>query len=193
METYDGTTHMYKQEFWTGMEYVEFNNNSTYSYKWDISASGQYSRRGKCLILDGSIAYEKWSSETWVQPQTAKFIENFMHFQDFNEDDRSEGTACKGSGGFYALAKAAYEASSFAPYREELCSLDYVVERLQAWASANSKSFTLTNGVGSFSARNVTILNEVTNNQTAIIVVIASVIGMTAVGGYFFLRKRKEN
>lgn len=192
METYSGTTHMYQQEFWVGMEKVVFNNNSSQSWSWDIS--GDYSNAGKCLILDGSTDSDgKWSSEDWVQPETAKFIENYMHFQDFDEEDGTQGTACKGTDGYYQLAKGAYEAESFAAYREELCTLDYVVERLQEWATANEETFTITNSVGAFATTNglANVIGEAVNNE-AFVIIALSAISIAAIGGYFYIRRRRE-
>ena len=204
METYSGTTHVYKQEFWVGMEKIIFNNDNdgegnTQSISYDIS--GVNSKAGKCLILDDSTIVQdgktKWNSNTWVNPETAKFIENYLHFQNFKESDRSEGNACKGTQGYYAKAKAAYEASSFEPYREELCTLSWAVERLQAWAAANNASFTISNNVGSFGVNsNILPINLIANNEntnTIAIIVIISLVSVTAIGGYFFIKRRQEN
>ena len=199
MVSYEGTTHMYQQVFWTGMEKVIFNNkhgdnnnDGTQSWSWDISASGQYSNRGKCLILDGSIEQGEWSSSTWVAPEVAKYIENFMHFQDFAETVETEGTACKGDNGYYAKAKEAYEATTFASYRQELCSLTYVVERLQAWARANGKTFVVTAGVGAFSSVNANLIPISGDNPASLVVVVISSLSLIALGGFLFLKKKKE-
>lgn len=201
MTRYPNTTHMYQQEFWTGMENVIFNNKvdkddneGMQTYDWDVSASGEYSKRGKCLILGESTDYGKWSSDTWVSPAVGKYIENCMHFANYNESQSGNGECISES--WYTTAKNAYEANDFASYRQELCQLDFVVARLQAWARANSKTFTVGgNGIGTFSSRVGTPSSTVSdsNNSTTLIVVVGiSAVSLVAVGGYFFFRKRKE-
>ena len=190
METYEGTTHMYKQEYWVGMETVKFNNGTTYSQEWTLSE-----KTGKCLILDGSLdAYDAWNSATWVKPETAKFIENNLHFQNVRESDGSDGTACKGEGGYYDLAKKAYDLLDD-EIKEEACSLDYVRDRLEAWAIANGKTFTDANsdGVYEFSAvSNVSSINR-DSNVILVITVTAASIALLGTAGFFLLRRRKED
>ena len=191
METYENTTHMYKQEFWTGMNTIIFNNTSAQTYDWDISLSGQYSNRNKCLILDDSwdSTYEKWSASTWVEKETGVFIENCMHFANYKESEGGNGECI--SQGWYETAKSAYNELS-PSIKQEVSSLSYVVERLNAWAVANGETFTIADNVGSFSKRaNVTIVNSFDN--TAVVVIVISLISLSAVGGYFYLRKRKED
>ena len=193
MQTYTGTTHMYKQEFWVGMEKVIFNNKhgdgnneGTQSIAWDIS--GASSKAGKCLILDNSIENGEWSSSTWVAPETAKFIENCMHFANYNEEQGGSGECLSQS--WYTIAKNAYNASSFSSFRAELCSLDYVVERLQAWAAANGDSFNISNGTGTFSSRP---MNEISKTISPVVLLITlSVISSIATLGYFILLKKKK-
>ncbi len=196
MSTYEGTTHMFQLGFWSGMDNVVINNkhgsgnNEGYQTR-DWAVSGENSVAGKCLILDGSTTDGIWDDTDWVAPQTAKFIENYMHFQDFDESDNSNGTACQGTNGYYQLAKAAYQASSFAAYREELCSLDYVVARLSAWASANNEVFNISGGVGTF-ASSSRALNTLPVQEAAVPATIAvvSMVSLTAIGGFFFLKKK---
>ncbi|MBR0295039.1 MAG: starch-binding protein [Bacilli bacterium] len=201
MTAYAGTTHMYQLEYWVGMETVIFNDGST-KQTIDHPLAGA---AGKCLILqetasdyDGTgdnTGKHYWAANTWVDPETAKFVENCMHFQNFAEDDETDGTACKGNEGYYEVAKAAYNALSSDTIRREVCTLDYVVARLQAWALANGKSFIVTDGLGAFSASNVQLTMigyDTTSTSTFVIVVIASVT-LIAVGGFFLLRKKREN
>ena len=202
MQRYTDTTHMYKQEYWVGMENVIFNNKhgennseGLQSISYDLSLVA-----GKCLILDGSTTYnneehrDEWSSNTWVSPAVGKYIENCMHFANYSESQGGNGECV--SEGWYTTAKNAYEAAEFADYREELCTLDWVVARLQAWARANGKTFTVSAGVGTFSGRTtfVSPLGENnTSNNTLIIIIASSVVTLLAIGGYFYLRKRKED
>ena len=185
------TNHMYYLEFWTGMETVEFNNgkDGTWSYSWDISADGQYTNRGKCLILDGSLSGGKWSSGTWVSKEVGYFIEKYMHFANYHETEKGSGECI--SQGWYTNAKDAYVDLDPA-YQAELSGLDYVVARLDAWAVAyNHTHFTVTAGIGAFGAPTVNPMNSIETNNVFAIVAIASVTLVT-LGGVFLLR-RKEN
>ena len=195
MSTYEGTTHVYKVSYWVGMETVIFNNKhgegnneGTQSIAYTLSNVA-----GKCLVLDGSVTSGEWDDTLWIAPETAKFIENNMHFQNFAEDDQSDGTACKGNNGYYAKAKAAYQASSFASFREELCGLNFVVERLQAWARANGETFDPSNGTFSASNQTIAIIENNGETNTAIIIVVVSTLSLVALGGFFFIKRRKES
>ena len=187
MSVYSGTNHMYQIDYAKVMEKVKFNNTTTYSWEWDIS--GTYSKEGKCLILDGTEDEGKWSSDTWVYPETAKFIENCMHFANYKEDQKGDGKCV--SEGWYTTAKKAYEALD-PTYKEELSGLDYVVARLDAWAVAyNNSHFTVTSGIGAFGAPTVNPMNSIETNNAFAIIAIAS-ITLVTLGGVFILR-RKEN
>lgn len=148
---------------------------------------------GKCLIIDGSVDSSwHWKSNTWVSPQVAEFVSKYMKFDSVSEDDK--GTEKCKTEGWYSAAKNAYEAASFASYREELCTLGYVVSRLSAWAAANGGSFGISNSVGSFSSSvsPMILISQNSSSSTLIVVVVVGVAAL-AVGGYFLLRKKKEN
>ena len=64
-------------------------------------------------------------------------------------------------------------------------------ERLQAWAAAHGE--TLDSDMNLVSASRISLLGVTIQNGNAVaIIVIISMISVTAIGGYFFLRKRKE-
>ena len=189
MGSYAGTTNMYQFDYWEKLTTLVVTQGENAGQTIDLTP-----QNGKCLILDGGTDSSwHWNSNNWVSPQVAKFIDNFMKFETYNESQGGDGS-CKSSG-WYTAAKNAYEAASFASYRQELCSISIVVERLEAWAAANNSSFTISNSVGLFSSNpNLTALISVngTTNTIAIIVII-SLVSVTAIGGYFFIRRRKEN
>ncbi len=187
METYEGTNHMYKQEFWVGMESVYFNNDGTRSISYPVK--GVDSKAGKCLILDGNVDGEgKWNSSTWVKPATAKFIENCLHFANYGEAELGQGDCI--SQGWYSTASSSYAALS-EEVKAEVCSLPYVVERLQKWAIANGKTFTITDGVGSFGAYRVDRPDYLEEGANASALIFASSIAIIALAGFFFLRRKK--
>lgn len=74
---------------------------------------------------------------------------------------------------------------------------DYVVStarnRLEAWARHEGKTITYKDGDYVVSSRAISPFNDIIKNDSSIaIVIIISLIGITAIGGYFFLRHKKE-
>ena len=181
-----GASNIYEFTYWEKLTSIIFNQGDNAGKTIDLTP-----QNGKCLLLTGETNAEwKWSSNTWYEFEVAKFVANYMKFETYRPEDSGDGKCA--SQGWYTAAKNAYQASSFAPYRQELCSIAIVVERLQAWAAANGDTFTITNNVGSFSAhKNVLIgVSQVTDNST-ILIVVASVLALAGVGGYFFFRRKK--
>lgn len=182
--------NIYKIEIWDIFSTVIFDTTEGAYQSIDYTIAG---KNGKCLILDHSETDGKWSSNTWVSLEVAKYIDTYMHFVDSPEVPRgTEGEGKCASEGWYVAARNAYQASSFAQYREELCTLTYVVERLEDWAKANSATFTPEDGF--VPSQRITPLFGTMDNSTPImLVVIISVVSLTAVGGYIFLKRRKED
>lgn len=185
-----GTTNVYTFAYWEKLTTVIVNQ------KGDGDKTGQTMnltpQNGKCLLLRHDVDGEyHWNSNTWVNLEVGKYIDKYMKFETYDESKPGTGL-CK-SDGWYTAAKNAYEASSFASYRAELCTITYVVERLQAWAAANGGSFDISNSIGSFSAyKNTMILSTKTAGSTIAIIAI-SATSLAAIGGYFLFRKKKEN
>ena len=74
-------------------------------------------------------------------------------------------------------------------------SSDYVIstsrERLLAWATHEGKELTYSDGVFQISnSRNIASISNQSNNS--LIIMVVSMFGLTAVGGFFFLRRKKE-
>jgi len=74
---------------------------------------------------------------------------------------------------------------------------DYVVStarnRLEAWARHEGKTITYKDGDYIVSSRAISPFNDIIKNDSSItIVIIISLIGITAIGGYFFLKHKKE-
>jgi len=95
----------------------------------------------------------------------------------------------------YSAMKTAYEALSDAQKNVFQYSDDYAAARARMinWAKANGETFTY-GAATPFAAATISILPIIGQNNDAVaIIVIISVVSLTAIGGYFFLRKRKEN
>ena len=110
------------------------------------------------------------------------------------------GTACKGETGYYALAKAAFNALGkttrqfFVNHKDDAYKDEY--DRLVAWADANSESFKVDETEGNILGRapigfKMFNNNEQTNAVVTIVAIIA-VVSTLSVGGFFFIRKKKN-
>lgn len=136
-----------------------------------------------------------WSNDLdWIKAHD--WIYQTMHVRDIPTSSTSDTGACKGSGGYYTKAKTAYNSFSAAIKtkisQDECWSI--AQERFSAWARANGETATfsgttLTINKGS---NPIAIINSETKD-IGLVVVIVTVASLTAVGGYFFLRRKKEN
>ncbi len=99
---------------------------------------------------------------------------------------RPDGTTCK-TNGYYARAKDNYSLLEDA----SLLSAD-AIERLTDWASANGEIFS--SASGTFAPKgSLGILPSIVGNSNSVtIIIVISALSITAIGGYFFLRRRKE-
>ena len=120
----------------------------------------------------------------------ATYAQKYLHMRDYTNADGS--CMDDSENHYYSTAKTEYGNLS-AEEKVEFAKLGEAVARLQAWARANGESFDPS--AKTFSKlRPISILNyqpEVTN--TTLIIIVASIVSGLAVGGYFFLRKRKED
>ena len=126
------------------------------------------------------------------------FAQKYLHMRDYDPELHVgvDGSGyCKDNDhNYYATAKAFYTSASFSNAEKvEFAKLTDAVARLQAWARAKGETFDPSAKTFSENPR-VSLLNVMgeKTNSVAIIVII-SMVSVTAIGGYFFLRKRKEN
>ena len=75
-------------------------------------------------------------------------------------------------------------------------SNDYVIqrarERLSAWAAHEGKTLTFNNGIYVLSSNSRTLFAEVSNDSTMLIIMTISLISITLLGGYFFIKRKKQ-
>ena len=120
------------------------------------------------------------------------FEETNMHLDDYN----SNLGYCKDTEHhYYSTAKAAFNALT-KDQRDMYVSNEAFADgwaRLSAWATANGESLNSSNQLAARPGISplVNIIGE--NTNTVAIIVIISMVSVTAIGGYFFLRRRKEN
>ena len=127
------------------------------------------------------------------------FVETNMHMSDVSLGNHSDTNACRGENGYYLSAKRAWH-TMVSEYEGEddledifETSFTDAYERYMAWAAAcgDSQPFV---GTTIQNARISALFNKNSSNISSVaIIVIISMVSMTAIGGYFFLRKRKEN
>lgn len=94
----------------------------------------------------------------------------------------------------YSAMKTAYTALTDAQKNVFQYSDDYSAARarLNNWAKANGETFTY-GAATPFASARISILPIVSSNgNTVAIIVVISMISVTAIGGYFFLKKERK-
>ncbi len=158
-------------------------STGTVTFSESYTYIGIRSNSGAVYISSIEITYGGGSGG-----DTAVNVANYIMYEDTNGQCTTKFTIAKGY--FEGLTKA--ERSTF------MTSTDYVVstarERFEAWASYLGKSIVISDG--DYIVTNARVINIIGNNvdtNTLTIIIIASSMGLIAIGGYFFLRRRKEN
>ncbi len=135
--------------------------------------------------------YKSDASVMSAQNKADTFLYRELHLRDISTSDHTEGTACKGNSGYYATAKAAFTAESFADARSLVLANQDAVARLSAWARANSETFNPNTGVFSALSTGMPGVAKVESRSVITTMVIVSMVGVAAAGGLFFYRKRR--
>ena len=140
------------------------------------------------------------SASTKTDPLAADtFTYRYLHMRDYLGTEGEAGSNyCKNTGdgagkNYFSDAATAYASLSAAVKTEFKKNTD-AVKRFQAWALANEKSIDLDSGIVT-PAQNQKIVAGVfgsDSTNTSLVVVIISLAGLSAAGGYFFLRHRRE-
>ena len=129
------------------------------------------------------------------------FVDAKMHMTDVLLNNNSDTNACRGENGYYLTAKRAWNTMVDEYEGEEnletVFSTNFTdaYNRYLAWASScrDSAPFDGNDDIQiQLGAKNLsTFIGN--NSNLVVIVVITSMISATAIGGYFFLSKRKDN
>lgn len=125
------------------------------------------------------------------------FVDNYMHMDDISISDTSDTGACRGEGGYYLTAKAAWntlvtsytgEQDLQALFEEKFPD---AYERYITWAEKNGDTQPFT---GSTIVKASSSTSFLTDNAGALSITVISlaIVGITTLGGYFFFRKKKE-
>lgn len=150
-----------------------------------LTISGEYAYVGVCS--SSGALYLTDITFTYGSEDTAENLANYVMYEDTNNQCSTKFNVAKGF--FEGLSKA--ERSDF------MTSSDYVIStartRLEAWARNQGKSIANVNGDYVVSAQqNPIAVMSINSNSNVIIIVVASVIMIAAVGGYFYIRRYKQ-
>ena len=181
-----GTNNMYSAEINSNLNRVIFNNKPT-----DGSATNQTEE----ITLSGENVFIVYPDNGHNDStlKAAKYIDKYMKFETVwpdNEGGPDGNGYCK-SQGWYTAAKNNFPVVQ--QEKDDILAHEPTKERLAKWAEANEEIFNTQTGV--FSSKTyVQIPNSDGGNSNAalLIVIGAAAVSLLAVGGYFFIRKRKE-
>ena len=158
----------------TGDVWVNHNRGQTYCW-WKAG--------------DGS-----WSDDlNWVKAHD--WIYQTMHIRDIPTSSTTDTGACKGSSGYYNKAKTAYNSFTTAiktKISQDEC-FNIATERFSAWARANGETATITGTTLTVSSIKHFVLADYSQDDSVtLITIIVTLISVTAVAGYFLIRKKKQ-
>ena len=121
------------------------------------------------------------------------FAQKYLHMRDYLGTKGEDGdNYCLESGkNYFAIAAETYT-SLTAEVKTEFKKLTDAVERFEAWAAACGKTINLDTGAVTAKGLYSPIAIE-SSDESSLAIVIISVISITAIGGFFFIRRKKEN
>ena len=173
-----GTNNIYSAEINSVLDNVIFNNNG----------SNQTETINGISNKDLFICYPD-NGYNHIDLDAAKFIDKYMKFETVWFDSDGDGS-CK-SAGWYSSAKTAFLYAKEDGKADKILAHEPTKYRLSAWAKANGDTFDPITATFS-SARITPILSVAGDNNAMTIVVIVSILSVTAIGGYFFFRKNRN-
>lgn len=185
-----------------------YGKNTAYSQATDLyNANNQGTLLGTIvygtsteLTITGSYTFvgvRSNSGALWLEnitfiygsEDTATNVANYIMYEDTSDQCLSK----------FPIAKGYFEGLSSSERVSFMISDDYVISearnRLQDWARHIGKTITLQNGdyVVSNLRNVVSLINTAKVGESMVAVISVTIISLAAVGGYFFLRKRKED
>lgn len=159
-------------------------NSSRPEFRWN-SGSSWFSQYQTSSTLDKAVIYAITSYSE--QAVADSFAENWLHMSDYNSN---LGWCADEEHAYYANLKPVWAAMG----EYEKAALSAAAQaRLEAWAAANGEHLDSDmNLVANTKINPIALTNGSSDSNAIIIVVITAVISLSAIGGYFFLRKRRE-
>ena len=163
--------------------YLEYNNSSP--------RVGSYTSHGTSAY-PAPILYRLSGSSLKTSIET--FNSTKLHMEDY---DTNKGWCSDSEHHYYLTAKAAYNDLVAAEQQLFKTSSEYSTARAryEAWAIANKDGAPYDGNDDIQTQLSANVLSTIIGNSsnTVAIIVVISMVSVTAIGGYFFLRKRKEN
>lgn len=147
-------------------------------------------------------AYEKPLIYKWVSnaDKVQEFIDDNLMLTQYTTDFTYDKDRCDAN---YSAAKSAFnnltsaQRALFVSEGGKGGTYEAAYNRLVAWAAANHETIGTdgdnANVLKAASVDIASISNFSTESSAALIIVITSLAGIIAIGGYFFIRKKKEN
>lgn len=178
MTKVSGTNNIYSAEINSALDNVIFNNNGSNETETINGISNK----------DLFICYPD-NGYNHIDLDAAKFIDKYMKFETVWLNSDGDGS-CK-SADWYSSAKTAFLYAKEDGKADEILAHEPTKYRLSAWAKANGDTFDPITATFS-SARITPILSVAGDNNAMTIVVIISILSVTAIGGYFFFRKNRN-
>ncbi len=186
-------TITYETSELTGIEYAIISNVNSSDRKiwWNVSSP-------RFAAYDGDKTYETDSYGgvmlyTYEYCKIGNFVDAYMHPEIETTDTGSSSNyqTCKGTG-YYDVAKPAFNALPLS-VRQEFAKTTFefypYYQRLLAWAAANGDVLNSSNELAQGS--HINPLTNVADSTVTIAIVVISAFSVLAIGGYFFLRKKK--
>ena len=188
MSELTGNNLVYYADVSNAIDRVTFTDGASVSTGETTGSTGDY-----CYIYspDSDIESNWWDNINYVLAHN--WAQNLMLFKTVSPDNTDDTGTCETK---YATAKAVY--NTFKDQRDGVLSqissgFSAALTRLSAWAEHNGETFTVTDGVGTFSnARNVNFYDTVSNdNNAATIAMVITVATIVGAGALFLARKRR--
>ena len=151
----------------------------------ELTVSGSYSYIG-LRSNEGAVYLSSVTIQYSGTSDSAVTLSNYIMYEDTNNQCTTKlSEAITILKGLSSAERTTFSSSN-----------DYVIstarERLEAWARHEGKSINYSDGSLSNSRTPFTVISGLGDNNTVAIIVIISIVAITAIGGYFYLRKRKE-
>lgn len=145
------------------------------------------------IIKDTNI-YVNYNQITLIEHAVDIFVENYLH-PEIDFYDNRDTNNCRGTDGYYQLAKEAFDKMSDEEKEEFLTNSKYIlyVERFYTWARNNGETFdTTTFTFRSLKTPYLLNIDEIFYNYDLLIVVITFSATFLLICGYCVIRKKNN-
>ena len=143
---------------------------------------------GTCVMSEFKVVYVE--NETG---QAKNFADKYLLMNTYDQGGSHGSTAgdktCLTQ---YSVASTAY--GKLTPgQKTEFAKLTAAVTRMEDWATANGYTFNASSGTFTQNS-NLALIELASGSSNAIlIIIVASIVSLTAIGGYFLFKKKKQN